>query len=162
VGVQHQLHMTPFQQLHTTSGPHPPFKVQIISFEVWQNTIFSSIQVFICGTPRFHFPARRVICCRSFKAAESLLPIFWSSAQRQQLISFRLMMWVNYGSQKRSELLSIQILSTGINGISFVHLVLISGGEEMGLSDICMHSGSRILSEKNNFAGSVRNQCCWR
>lgn len=37
----------------------------------------------------------------------------------------------------RSELLSIQILSTGINGISFVHLVLIrrGGGDHLA---ICM------------------------
>jgi len=65
------------------------------------------------------------------------------AAVEKQLISFRLMMWVNYGSSSCISQLSvhtvlssrfsvhfwaIQILSTGINGISFLHLVLISVG----------------------------------
>lgn len=77
------------------------------------------------------------------------------AAAEKQLISFRLMMWVNYGSSSsisqqsvgsalplslslsplslfshfsRFTFWAIQILSTGINGISFVHLVLISVG----------------------------------
>jgi len=54
--------------------------VQIISFEVWQNTIFSSVKVFLYAVPHFHFsfpPSNSllefVLCCG---AVESLLPVF--------------------------------------------------------------------------------------